>query len=171
MCISAAETHWKLLDRACVDGASFWTWCGFKCDLEHRHSVAVLCMMYKITCNPMRPHYGALPLPCQCGLHVVLWAHIGILAHLLDIEPYSTAGLLILSVSLWNDLADPYSMVWNWLVSNVGPMLFYWPKLLAPFFVLYCFLFLFFLSIRWYGVAVIGLIWWKSLSPSLAFFK
>ena len=44
----------------------------------------------------------------QCGLHVVLWSHIGTLMHCLAAEPHSTARTFIpLSVSLWNDLAYP----------------------------------------------------------------
>ena len=35
----------------------------FECDLSHRRSVAVLCMLYKIRCNPMHPLYDSLPLP------------------------------------------------------------------------------------------------------------
>ena len=31
---------------------------------------------------------------CQCGLHAVLWSHIGTLIHRLAAEPCSTAGLL-----------------------------------------------------------------------------
>ena len=38
---------------------------------------------------------------------MVLWSPIGILMHLLDAEPRSTAGFVFLSVSLSNDLADP----------------------------------------------------------------
>ena len=33
------------------------------CDFVHRRSVALLCMMYKIRCNPMHPLYGALLVP------------------------------------------------------------------------------------------------------------
>ena len=59
---SAAETHLKLLDRV-VGGGSFLTGCVFECDRAHRRSVAVLCMLYKIRCNPLHPLYGALPVP------------------------------------------------------------------------------------------------------------
>ena len=31
---------------------------------------------------------------CQCGLHTVLWSHIGTLMHCLTAEPCSTVGLL-----------------------------------------------------------------------------
>ena len=59
---SAAATHLKLLDRV-VSGASFLTAGVFECDLAHRRPVAVLCMLYKISCNPVHPLYGALPVP------------------------------------------------------------------------------------------------------------
>ena len=41
---SAADTHLKLLDRA-VSGAWFLTGGVFECDISHRRSVAVLCML------------------------------------------------------------------------------------------------------------------------------
>ena len=41
---SAADTHLKLLDRA-VSGARFLTGGVFECDIAHRRSVAVLCML------------------------------------------------------------------------------------------------------------------------------
>ena len=59
---SAADTHLQLLDRV-VSGASFLTGGVFECDLAHRRSVAVLCMLYRIGCNPLHPLYGALPVP------------------------------------------------------------------------------------------------------------
>ena len=42
---SAADTHNKLLDRV-VSGARFLTRGVFECDISHRRSVAVLCMLY-----------------------------------------------------------------------------------------------------------------------------
>ena len=56
----AADTHLKLLDCA-VSGALFLTGGVFECDIAHRRSVAVLCMLYKIRCNPVHPLNGALP--------------------------------------------------------------------------------------------------------------
>ena len=41
---------------------------------------------------------------------------------------------ILLSVSLWNDLADPVFDGVDWLVSRAGPMPFYWPKLLYPYY-------------------------------------
>ena len=43
--------------------AVFFTGGVFECDLAHRRSVAVLCMLNKIRCNPMHPLYSALPVP------------------------------------------------------------------------------------------------------------
>ena len=59
---SAADTHLKLLDRA-VSGARFLTGGVIECDISHRRSLAVLCMLYKISCNPVHPLNGALPGP------------------------------------------------------------------------------------------------------------
>ena len=79
-------------------------------------------------------------LSCQCGLHAVLWLHIGTLMHRLAAEPRSTARLLF---SSWcpsgTILLTPYSMVWDWRVSREGIMLFYWPKLLYPYYILLLF--------------------------------
>ena len=59
---SVADTHLKLLDRA-VSGARFLTGGVFECDISHRRSVAVLCMLHKIRCNPVHRLNGALPGP------------------------------------------------------------------------------------------------------------
>ena len=58
----AADTYLKLLDRP-VSGARFLTWGVFECDIAHRRSVAVLCMLYKVRCNPRHPLTKALPTP------------------------------------------------------------------------------------------------------------
>ena len=50
---SAADTHPKLLDRA-VSDPRFLIGVVFECDISHRRSVAVLCMLYKIRCNPVQ---------------------------------------------------------------------------------------------------------------------
>ena len=59
---SAADTHLKLLDRA-VSGARFLPGGVFEYDISYRRSVALLCMLYKIRCNPLHPLNGALPGP------------------------------------------------------------------------------------------------------------
>ena len=59
---SAADTHLELLHHA-VSGARFLTGGVFQCDIAHRRSVVVLCMLYKIRCKPMHPLNDALPGP------------------------------------------------------------------------------------------------------------
>ena len=59
---SAADTHLKLKDRA-VSGARFLTGGVFECDISHRRSVVVLCMLYRIRCNHVHPLNGAPPGP------------------------------------------------------------------------------------------------------------
>ena len=75
---SAADTHLKLMD--CV--VSPWCQCltggVFECDIAHCRSVAVLCMLYKIRCNPMHPHFGVLtdpyvPVQGTCSALVTHW--------------------------------------------------------------------------------------------------
>ena len=97
----------------------------------------------------------------QCGLHAVLWSHIGTLMRLLAAEPRCTARFLFLShCPSGTNFLTPYSMVRDWRISRAGTMLFYWPKLLYPCYSLTIFPFLFFLSIVWYcGAMVFGLIW------------
>ena len=85
---SAADTHLKLLDRA-VNGARFQTGGVIESDIAHRRSVAVLCILYKIRCNPMHPLYDALP-----GPYVPVRVTRGILMRRLAAEPRSSAGLL-----------------------------------------------------------------------------
>ena len=105
---SAADTHLKLLDRA-VSSARFLTWSVFECDISHRWSVAVLCMLYKIKCNPVHPLNGALP-----GPYVPARVTRGdLLAHRYTYAPPRCRTLqysrtfMPFSVSLWNDLASP----------------------------------------------------------------
>ena len=131
---SAADTHLMLLDRA-VSGARFLTGGAFECDIAHRRSVAVICMLYKIRCNPNHPLNGALPGP-YVPVRVTRGALvIGAHMHRLAAEPCSTAGLLFLSrCPSGTILLTLYSMVWDWRVSRAEPVLFYWPKLLYPYY-------------------------------------
>ena len=79
------------------------------CDLSHRRSVAVLCMLYKIRCNPMHPFCGALPVP-YVPVRVTRGA---LIAHRYTLAPprcrttQYRKTFILLSVSLWNDLVDP----------------------------------------------------------------
>ena len=105
---SAADAHLKLLDCV-VSGAWFLTGGVFECDITHHRSDAVLCMLYKIRCNPMQPLTDALP-----GLHVPVQVTCGALvAHQYTYAPPRCRTFqyhrpfVSLSVSLWNDFADP----------------------------------------------------------------
>ena len=107
MWYSAADTHLKLLYRA-VSGARFLTEGVFECDIAHRRSVAILCVLYKIRCNPVAPLNGALP-----GPHVPVRVTRGALvAHRFTYTPprcrpsQLRRTFIALSVALWNDLAS-----------------------------------------------------------------
>ena len=105
---SAANTHPNLLDRA-VRGARFLTGRVFECDIAHCRSVAVFCMLYKIRCNPMHLLNDALPgphVPVQVTCNAqVAHRHTYMPLHSRTSEYNRT--FVPLSVSLWNDLADP----------------------------------------------------------------
>ena len=105
---SAADTHLKLLDRV-VNGARFLTGGVFECDVAHRRPVAVLCMYYKIRCNPIHPLNDALP-----GPYVLVRVTRGALVpHRHTYAPPRCRPsqyhiyFIPLSACLWNDLADP----------------------------------------------------------------
>ena len=104
----AADTHLKLLDRA-VSGAQFLTGGVFKCDISHCRSMAVLCMLYKIRCNPVHPLNGALPGPyvpvrvTRSSLVVHWYTYALLCCRTLQ---YSKT-FIPFSVSLWNDLPNP----------------------------------------------------------------
>ena len=46
--------HLEVVDRA-VSGAHFFYWGCVEWDIAHRRYMAVLCLLCKIRCNPMRP--------------------------------------------------------------------------------------------------------------------
>ena len=90
---------------------------------------------------------------CQCELHEVPLLHICIFMCLLAAVPHNTAGLILISVSLWN---DPCQHCIRWCgtrVSRVWQMFFYWPNLLAPFLYFPVFPFSYFFLL----VSVVGL--------------
>ena len=105
---SAADTHLKLLDRSVIC-ARFLTGSVFECDIVHRRSVAVLCMLYKIRCNPVHPLNGALPGP-YVPVRVTrgaLVAHRYTYALPRCRTSHYSRTFIPFSVSLWNDLANP----------------------------------------------------------------
>ena len=100
---SAANTHFKLLDRA-VSSTQYTRPLQF----------CVCCIRSGVTrCTRLMIRY--LDRMWQCGLHTVLWIHIGILMRRLAGEPCSTAGLSFPSqCPSGMILLIPYSMVWDW---------------------------------------------------------
>ena len=132
---SAADTHCKRLDRA-VSGSRFLTGGVFECDISHRRSVAVLCMLYKIRCNLVHPLNGALT-----GLYVpvrvtrdALVAHQYTYALPRCINTQHSRILISFSVSLWNDLANPEFDGVGLAGFKSRANAFYWPKLLYPYY-------------------------------------
>ena len=143
MWCSAADTLLKLLDRA-VSGGSFQTLGVFECDISHRRSVSVQCMLYDIRRNATHAPSKWCSTWTVCVsvgyLHAVRWSHSGILICNLDAEPRSTAGLLLPSqCPSGTILLALYSTVWDSRISRAGPMLLYWPKLLYPYYSLLLF--------------------------------
>ena len=119
----------KLLDRV-VSGACFLTGSVFESDIAHRRTVSVLCVLYKIRCNPMHPLYGALPTCALCASAGYTWCFGGTsvctLMRFLAAEPHSTAEPLFTCQYLCGTiLLSLYSMVWDWQVSRAGPIIFY----------------------------------------------
>ena len=104
---SADDAHLKLLDSM-VSGACFIAGGVLNCDFSHRRSVAVLCRLYKIRCNPKHPLCGALPVP-YVPVRVTRGA---LIAHRYTFAPprwrtsQNRRTFILLSVSLWNDLVD-----------------------------------------------------------------
>ena len=85
-----------------VNAARFLTGGMFECDIAHRRSVAVLCMLYKIRRNPMHPLNDAVP-----GPYVPVRVTRGALVAPRCRTSQFRRTFVSLSVSLWNDLADP----------------------------------------------------------------
>ena len=105
---SAADKLLKLLDRA-VSVARFLTGGVFECDIAHRRSVAIPCMLYKIRCNPMHPLNGALPKPFVPVrvTRSALVAHRFTYALLRCRTSQYSITYIPLSASLFNKLASP----------------------------------------------------------------
>ena len=124
---SAADTHLKLHDRE-VSGACCLAGFVLHCNISHRRSVAVLCMLYKIRSNPMHPLCGALPVS-----YVPVRVTRGtLIAHRYTYAPprcrtsQYRRSFIPISVSLWNDLVDPVFDGVGLAGSRAGPMPFCW---------------------------------------------
>ena len=89
--------------------ARFLTGGVFEGDIAHRRSVVILCMLYKIRCNPVHPLNGALPGP-YVPVRVTrgaLVAHRFTYALPRCRTSQYRRTFIHLSVSLWNDLVNP----------------------------------------------------------------
>ena len=135
---SAADTHLKLLDRV-ISGASFLAGGVLNCDLSHRRTVAVLCMLYMISCNLKHPLCVALPVP-YVPVRVTRGA---LIAHRYTFAPprcrtsQYRRTFIFLSVSLWiGGFQEQVQCLFAGLVA-------------LSFFVLNNFPFIFFSSIGW----------------------
>ena len=159
---SALDLHLKQLDWV-VSGASFLTGGVFECDLAHRRSVAILCMLYKVRCNLMHPLYGALPCSAVCFSAVytqwMIWVHIGILMASSQ-QNLTVPHIFYSPLSTYVELSCCPCISWcgtggflEWIFIGLSCSL---PSL-------------FFLSVGWYcGAGDFWLIVCQSLSPGLA---
>ena len=125
---SAADTHLKLLDLA-VSGARFLLTGGvFESDIAHRRSAAVLCMLYKIMCNPMHPLNDVLPgpyMPVRVKRGALVAYRYTYAPPRCRILQYRRTLILFQSqCPSGTILLTPYSMVWDWRVSKAGPTFF-----------------------------------------------
>ena len=127
---SAADTHLKLQDRV-VSGAFFLAGGVLNFNLSHRRSVSVLCMLYKIRCNPMYPPFSALPVPYV----PVRVTRCVLISHRYTYAPprcrtwQYRRTFILLSVSLSGTISlTPYLIMWDWRVSRAGQMTFCWPS-------------------------------------------
>ena len=147
---SSVDTHLKLLDRV-VSDASFLTGGVFECDLAHRRSASVLCMLYNIRCNPMHTLYGALPVPYVPVLvtrgAVIARRYTYALPRCRTSQYRRT--FILLSVSLWNDLGDP--VTYGFQEHGQCPFI---GQLLAPF--LSPAVFSFSSFVLWIGIVGLG---------------
>ena len=133
----------------------------FESDLAQRRSVALLCMLYKIRCNPMHPLCGALPVP-----YVPVWVTRGavIAQRFTYASPRCRTSryrrtFIPLSVSLWNDLSDSVFDGVGLAGFKSWANAFLLAMLLAYFLSPAVFPFSSFISVGWCcGVGVFGLI-------------
>ena len=108
MWCSAADTQLKIQDHA-VSGAGFLTVGVLECGIAHRRSVTVLCMLYKIRCDPVHPLNGAIP-----GSFVPVRVTSGALvAHRYYAPPRCRTSkyrriFILLTMSLWTILLTLY---------------------------------------------------------------
>ena len=119
-------------------------------------------------CHLFMVHY--LCRICKCGLHAVLWSHIGTFMCRFAAVPqnfffssHSLCGAIFVTV---------YLVAWDWWVLRAGPMLFFIMPSRAPFFCLLLFsIYLF--SMGWHCMAgvfaliVLSRVKWSSVFISI----
>ena len=78
---------------------------------------------------------------CQCGLQAGLWSQIGALfsSSLQNLAVPRSRTFILLSVSLWNDLANPVFDGVGLAGFKSRANVFYWPTLLYPYYSLLLF--------------------------------
>ena len=105
---SAADTYLKLLDRV-VSDACFTAGGVLNCDLSHRRSVAVLCMLYKIRCNPKHPLFRRSTCAlCASPGYMLCFDRTSVYLCASPLQNLAVPqNFYSLSFSLWNDLVDP----------------------------------------------------------------
>ena len=92
-----------------ISGAGFQTGGVFDYDIAHHRPVAVLCILYKIRCNPMHPFNCALPgsyVPVRVTRGALVAHRYTYLAPRCRTSKYHKT-FIPLSLSLSNNLADP----------------------------------------------------------------
>ena len=126
-----------------------------ECDIAYHRYVAVLYLMYEIWCNQMHPVCGALPRPYvpQRVTRRALVVHRNTYAPLRCRTSQYRMTFISLSVSLWNDLADPVSDGVGLAGFKRRANTFLLASAARSPFVFYCVLFRFFLFIGWYSWA------------------
>ena len=98
----------------------------FECGISHRRSVATLCVLYKIRCNPTHSLNGAFPGPCVS----VLIARSALVAHRYTYAPPRCRTSQYLRTFISSQcpsgtiLQALSSMVWDSRVSRAGELLF-----------------------------------------------
>ena len=168
---STSDTHLKTTGPYSQCSHSFSTRGVFECTIAHRISVAVLCVLYKIRCNPMHLLYGALIVPYM----PVRVACCALVAHRYIYETsrcrtsQHRRTFISLSVSLWNNLADPEFEGVRLARFKSRANAFCRPKLSCSFpFHLLLFSVSLLSSMGWYcGAGVFRLIRCQSLLPAL----
>ena len=136
-CRYTANTTNRVVSGACslTGGVSEY-------NIAHRRSGAVLvfCIKSGVTLCTLN-FYGALPVPCV-PVRVARGALV--VRRYTYATPRCTTSqcfmtFILLSEFLWNDLADPYSMVWDWRILRVWKLYFFIGQLCPLSFFFSCF--------------------------------